>query len=166
MFCPNCGFQDLSQSKFCKRCGTNLRVVAHALASAPSEREEVDVALQREIQAAILKDTLAKRRGLFTGGIIAGCAGIGLMVMLSLMEGPDKAVIGLIPFMVGIGLILSALFVYKPNLSSQRFDREITETKQPVSAASPQALPSYPESVTAETTRQLDELKQPQRTTE
>jgi len=101
-----------------------------------------------------------------SGGIISGCVGVGMMIMLSLIEGPETAVAGLIPLMIGVGLILSALLVYKPTFSLQNLDRRVIETKQPVGATNPQALPGYPESVTVETTRQLDEPERPRRIAE
>ena len=143
MFCLRCGFHDPGESKFGKRCGTNLSVVAQALTSRPSEPED-EMAFQRRIEGDILKDTLAKRRGLVTGGIIAGCVGVAMMIMLAVMEGPEKGLISLIPLLVGLGLILSALFVYKPTWSPQHRDRKISETKPLVKAMDPQALPLTP----------------------
>jgi hypothetical protein len=163
MFCPGCGFHDPGESKFCKRCGTNLSVIAQVLASPPSEREDEELALQRRIQEDVLKDALKKRRTLLSVGIIMGCVSVAVMIMLAVMEGPEKGLIGLIPLMVGLGLILSALFVYKPTWSLQQPDRKATEMKPLIGAASPQALPSYPDSVTTETTRQLDAPTPPQR---
>jgi hypothetical protein len=170
MFCPSCGFQDQTQSKFCKRCGTNLSTVTEALAGRLVDRENIDLTRQRAIEDALLIDALKRRRKLLTGGIISGGVGLAMMVMISVMEGPEKGVVGFIPFMIGLGLILSALLVYKPTMPWQQREKRTTETTPQIGAASTQALPPFPDrvpdSVTTETTRRLEEPPPPRRIAE
>jgi hypothetical protein len=171
MFCPSCGFQDQSPSNFCKRCGTNLGIVMDALTGKLSRREDEEIARQRAIEDELLKDALKRRRKLLTGGIISGCVGVGMMLMLSLIEGPETAAAGLIPFMVGLGLILSALLIYKPNLPWQHQPKKMAESPpRQIGATSTQVLTTHPESapdsVTTETTRRLEEPIPPPRAKE
>ncbi len=168
MFCPNCGSQNQDQSKFCRRCGTNLAVVTSALAGNVSDHQDDLVALQRRVEEEVLKDTLIRRRRLLTAGTIVSCVGFGIMIMLSVLEGKE-GVVGLIPLMVGIGLILSALLIYKPNLPWQAQSKKTIEAAPQVGAHT-QTLSSHydraPDSVTSETTRRLEDLPPPRRAAE
>src|SRR6185369_5983617 len=78
------------------------------------------------------------------GGIITSCVGIGVMIFLYvIMRGiilsgqnpPGDAeilgrvwVAGMIPFFVGVGRLVSGLFVRKESIAAARVDRQAKET--------------------------------------
>lgn len=163
MFCPSCGHEDRTESKFCKRCGTNLRMVTLALTGQPLEDHDDafvrKLATQQEMMSH--REMQKKRQGMITGGIISSFAGLGIMIFLSVIEGPKPGMVGMVPFMVGVGLILSALLLYRP----KRYSQHLAETPPPLDPSiGAQTVPpsfSHPESVTAETTRRLEEIKPP-----
>ena len=168
MFCPNCGYQDQGESKFCKRCGTNLRVVSQELAGKPPDDEDDAFVRKLAIQQELMnqQELLKKRQGMITGGIISGCVGLGIMVFLTFMEGIKTGMVGMIPLMVGVGLTLSAVLLYKPKKYLQSLARDISPPERQIGTQTHRPLPSYPDSVTAETTRRLEENKPPSRITE
>ena len=133
MFCPQCGSTQPVELKFCKSCGVNLETVRHAAAMLnPHEK------IQRE------RDTTPeiKRNTEIKAGVIASSAGIGVMIFLYfLMQGiilsgqnpPSDAAIlsriwlaGIIPFFVGIALIINGVFVGKRQIDIAR-QRTLTE---------------------------------------
>lgn len=134
MYCPSCGIEASDQTKYCTKCGVNLRRVKGALGKGgASVREEVDW------QSATLEDWKAerekrrrktpeeKRLNEIKGGVITSSVGLGVMIFLSLLfdaiaatiDGPESNilrslwVVGLIPFMVGVGILFNGLFVSK-----------------------------------------------------
>ena len=161
MFCPNCGFEDRADSKFCKRCGTNLRALTLVMAGKPQEREDEEfvrkLAIQQEL--ANQQSLVKKRQGMITGGIICAFSGLGVMVFLTSIESIKAGMVGIIPLMVGVGLTLSALLLYKPKDYLKGFTGQLPDPAQQVGAQSQRVLPNYPESVTAETTRRFEGMK-------
>lgn len=134
MYCPSCGTESGDQTKYCTRCGVNLRRVKGVLGKGGAGvREDVDW------QRATLEDWRAereeqrkktpeeKRLNEIKGGVITSSVGFALMIFLSFlfdaiastMDGPESNilrslwVVGLIPFMVGLGVLINGLFVSK-----------------------------------------------------
>ena len=124
MFCPQCGSQN-DTLRFCKSCGVNLEAVRHATAMRkPDENFERGITPEN------------KRYGEIKAGVIASSVGIGVMIFLhALMLGiissghnpPEDAAIlsrvwlaGIIPFFVGLALIVNGLFVSKRQVEIAR----------------------------------------------
>lgn len=136
MFCPQCGSQN-DALRFCKSCGVNLEAVRH-VASMRNPDEKLD--WDRTWVGEILEHKRRKEeieRGRSTpamkryteikAGVIASSVGLGVMIFLNaLMQGiissghTDNAAIlsriwlsGLIPFLVGLALVVNGWFVSK-----------------------------------------------------
>ncbi|HBB97535.1 MAG TPA: hypothetical protein DC054_19305 [Blastocatellia bacterium] len=146
MFCPQCGSQN-DALRFCKSCGVNLEAVRQAAVRDPNEnfdwnRTWVTEILshserkrrKEEIERGISPET--KRYTEIKAGVIASSVGIGVMIFLhALMLGiissghnpPENAAIlsriwlaGIIPFFVGLALIINGLFVSKRQVEIAR----------------------------------------------
>lgn len=142
MFCPQCGTSQSEELKFCKSCGANLYAVRKVVTTrdtdekfdwnktwfaemllAPDEQKK----RKRERQHSL--DAEEKRNNEIKAGVITTCVGIGAMIFLYvLMQGiilsgqnpPNEAeilsriwVAGVIPFLIGLGLIFNGLVVSK-----------------------------------------------------
>jgi hypothetical protein len=143
MFCPRCGSSTTEELKFCKVCGTNLLAVRQvvevrevgdkldrskpwfaemAISDAESRRRQEELDHQRGLTAEV------KRHNEIKAGVITASIGLGLMVFLFVFmqgiilsgAGPAAAAIlsrlwvaGLIPVMVGVGLLTNGLVVSK-----------------------------------------------------
>src|SRR5438445_10153010 len=124
MFCPQCGSQN-DALRFCKSCGLNLEAVRHATAMRkPDEKFERSVTPEN------------KRYGEIKAGVIASSVGVGVMIFLYfLMQGiilsgqnpPSDAAIlsriwlaGIIPFFVGLALVVNGWFVSKKQVELAR----------------------------------------------
>lgn len=144
MFCPQCGSQN-DALRFCKSCGANLEAVRQ-VASMRNPDEKLDwnrtwVAemferkrRKEEIERRITPET--KRYTEIKAGVIASSVGIGVMIFLhALMLGiissghnpPEDAAIlsriwlaGIIPFFVGLALIVNGLLVSKKQVEIAR----------------------------------------------
>jgi len=134
MYCPSCGTEASDQTKYCTKCGVNLRRVRGVLGKGGASVREGD-----DWQRATLEDWKAereekrkktpeeKRLNEIKGGVITSSVGLGVMIFLSLLfdaiastiDGQASNilrslwVVGLIPFMVGMGLLINGLFVSK-----------------------------------------------------
>ncbi len=163
MYCPNCGTEDRGDNKFCTRCGTNLKLVSTALAGRSAESEDDSFVRKLAIQQELVnqQETLKKRHGMITGGIISGCVGLGIMIFLTVAQGPQVGLVGMVPFMVGVGLTLSALLLFKPKRHIQPPTPSGSLPEQQIAAPLHSPLPNYPESVTAGTTRRLEGTQAP-----
>jgi hypothetical protein len=134
MYCPSCGTEAADQTKYCTKCGVNLRRVKGVMGKGGAGgREDADW------QRATLEDWKAerekrrrktpeeKRLNEIKGGVITSSVGLGVMIFMSLLfdaiastiDGPESNilrslwVVGLIPFMIGLGIIFNGLFVSK-----------------------------------------------------
>lgn len=163
MFCPSCGTQDVADSNFCKRCGTNLSAVTLALAGKGQEAEVGEAARALAIQE--MAQAQKKRRGLLTGGIINICVGIGIAIFLMAVGKEDGAPAGLIPLMIGAGLILSGLLLYKPKPPLPGLDAGVRGGRGRLQPPGASVTAATPESVTSQTTRRLEEQTPPERVT-
>jgi hypothetical protein len=142
MFCPQCGTETREPRKFCKQCGTNLRRVQGILSKGGAT--DWDRAIiedwQRERDREKKKSPEEKRLNEIKGGVITSCVGLGLMIFLGFLFnaianslGDDPAshilraipLVGVIPFLVGVGIIINGIFV------SKRLVRLKQEQEQP-----------------------------------
>src|SRR6266542_1515494 len=149
MYCPSCGTEVSDQTKYCTKCGVNLRRVRGVLGKGGATVRKGD-----ECEPAWVEDQRAKKEGRrkawvedqrakkearrkktpeekrleeIKAGVITSSVGFGLMVFLSLLfdaiastvDGPASNilrtlwVVGLIPFMIGLGVLFNGLFVSK-----------------------------------------------------
>ena len=134
MYCPSCGTEASDQTKYCTKCGVNLRRVRGVLGKGGAsirkgdEWESAWVEDRRaRIEARRKKTPEEKRLEEIKGGVITSSVGFGLMVFLSFLfdaiattvDGPASNilrtlwVVGLIPFMVGLGVLFNGLIVSK-----------------------------------------------------
>ena len=137
MFCPGCGFQGSDDLKFCRQCGTNLRSV-----TAEEKRLEAEEKRLNEIK----------------GGVITSLVGVGVMIFLYFLyrelpidnsSDDDETLrnvwmVGIIPFLIGVGLIINGLFI------SRRIVKLKEQQARPTMPASP-----APTALPAKTTDQL-----------
>lgn len=142
MYCPQCGANPSDELKFCNMCGANLSAVRKAVATRETDEkfdwgktwvaemflsEEVKKKRKYELERSM--DPEVRRANEVKGGVITSCVGVGLMVFLYFfMEGVIKAgrvppeaveilsrvwLAGIIPFCVGVGLLINGLVVSK-----------------------------------------------------
>ena len=192
MFCPKCGSTQGDEMNFCKACGANLNAVRQVVDSRETEKLAWDDTwlaemfmsaqtkklrkLERERRQGITPEM--KRYTEIKAGVITACVGIGTSILLFvLMEGvirsgevtPSEAeilarlwVVGLLPVLVGIGLIINGVLVSKKLVEAAKRNRESEkELEQTVSdplqlplANATDFIPSN-FSVTEETTKHL-----------
>src|SRR3954462_4978835 len=126
MTCPRCGANQSDDVKFCTACGANLHALREVLVS-----RELDTDLTLHV----------KRYNEIKAGVITSSAGLGIAIFLYIfMQGvaanaaPHAAeiltrvwVAGLIPFLVGLALILNGVVVSKKQ--AEIMEREIKRLK-------------------------------------
>jgi hypothetical protein len=133
MFCPGCGVQVSDDLKFCKQCGANLRGAREGMMSR-STGEKFDWSKTWVAEMFLTEEERERRRGVtaeekrlneIKGGVITSFVGVGVMIFLRLFleviarqKSPSEAEIlrsvwmaGIIPFMVGVGIIFNGLFI-------------------------------------------------------
>ncbi len=147
MFCPQCGSTQPVELKFCKSCGVNLETVRHAAAIGnPHEK------IERGITPELKRNTEIK------AGVIASSAGIGVMIFLYfLMQGiilsgqnppSDDAILsriwlaGIIPFFVGLALIINGVFAGKRQIEIARQRTLIEQNVLPNTGENPALRPA------------------------
>ena len=191
MFCSQCGSQQSDELRFCKLCGAGLRSIQVSQAEAgfdwsktwvtemflsSGERKRRDEELER--QRGITPEM--KRYQEIKAGMITSFVGIGVAIVLFvLMEGivmggnvtPGTAeilsrlwVAGVIPFLVGLAVMVNGLFVSKRLAAlkerqnqTNSFENQ-SEVKSLGAAETSEFIPSG-FSVTEETTRHLSESR-------
>ena len=192
MFCPQCGTTQGDELRFCKSCGANLSAVRQAV-TAPESQAKTDwtntwVRYQHEMEK--LKQERKNRESPeekriteIKAGVITSCAGIGLMVFLYfLMQGiiaggqvPFGAaqilsiiwIAGLIPVLVGAGLLINGVFVSKKLVELRKLQLQekesakrlapVRDTSDELSLSADWHESASPKpSVTEHTTRQLE----------
>jgi hypothetical protein len=139
MYCPTCGSEERQLSQYCRACGTDLRVVRVSLerpdaitASAVSAREQISQAMAEKIRQMepddlkrVAEDVLPqmekflespeeKRLRRVRAGVIVAASGIGaaLLMLLMSMQAHDFfqfIPLGLIGFLIGLGMIINGL---------------------------------------------------------
>lgn len=134
MYCPGCGVQITDNTKFCKSCGANLRGVREAMTV---RGEQFDWSKTWVAEMFMTEEERERRRGVtpekkrineIKAGVITTLAGIGAMVFLRFFmeavantesSGNDAEIlrriwlIGVVPFLVGIGLLFNGIFLSK-----------------------------------------------------
>lgn len=154
MFCPSCGIETREPLKFCKQCGVNLRRIqgvmgkggGGARTNSPVSWDQVALEeYQEERDHKKKKTPEEKRLNEIKSGVITASAGLGGMIFLRFLfeaiantMGPDPAAnilrslwaVGLVPFLVGLGIIFNGLVVSK----------KIVELKQQEERTAPQPM--------------------------
>ena len=191
MLCPRCSSNQSDDIKFCTFCGANLQAVREAL-DAPDSAKKFEWGntwlaemFQSGQMAEMRKLEMERRMGItpevkryneIKAGVIVSSVGVGLAIFLAIfMQGvaghvkPDVAeiitrlwVAGVIPFMVGVALIVNGLVVSKRIVEAQ--ERALKEGKASDEAAAARALRAADTSefiptnfsVTDQTTRHLE----------
>ncbi len=161
MFCPGCAIQITDDIKFCKNCGANLRGVREAMTT---RGQEFDWSKTWVAEMFMSTEERERRRGItaehkrnneIKAGVITTLAGLGVMIFLRFFmeaiagnKGNDADaeilrriwLAGVIPFLVGIGLLFNGIFLSKPKLHQQPY---------------PQPQPPSLDQLPAKTTNQL-----------
>ena len=155
MLCPRCASNQNDDIKFCTSCGANLQAVREALETPEGRKFEwgntwVAEMFQSGQMAELRKLEMERRMGItpevkryneIKAGVIVSSVGVGLAVFLAIfMQGvaghvnPKDAeiitrlwVAGVIPFMVGLALIINGLVVSKKIVEAQ--ERALKEGK-------------------------------------
>ena len=162
MFCPSCGNETREPLKFCKQCGVNLRRIqgvmgkggAGAKSDSPANWAQVALEEYREERERRKKTPEEKRLNEIKAGVITASAGLGGMIFLSFLfeaiantMGPDPAAnilrslwaVGLVPFLVGLGMTFNGLVVSKKLVELKR--QEERSAPQPLFSAVPGTPP-------------------------
>jgi hypothetical protein len=195
MLCPRCTSNQSDDIRFCTSCGANLQAVREAL-DAPEGKKfdwgntwvaemfmsgQAAEIRKREMERQLGITPEVKRYNEIKAGVIVSCVGIGVSVFLFFLmmgiaasAGPDDAAIllrvwvaGIIPFMVGLALIINGLFVSKKMIEVMERGRKGTEalqdggpTPRGLRAADPnEFIPVNMSSVTDQTTRHLENVE-------
>lgn len=192
MQCPRCASNQSDDIKFCTFCGANLQAVREALDAPDSGKKFewgntwVAEMFMSGQMAEIRKHEMERRMGItpevkryneIKAGVIVSSVGIGVAIFLAIfMQGiaghvdPKDAdiitrlwVAGIIPFMVGLALIINGLVVSKKIVEAQ--ERALKEGKAldegaPVRGLRPADTNEFIPtnfSVTDQTTRHLEQ---------
>jgi hypothetical protein len=191
MICPRCASNQSDDIKFCTFCGANLQAVREALeVREPDKKPDWDnnwlsemfktgqLAEMRnlEMQRRLGLTPEVKRYNEIKAGVIASSVGIALAIFLFVfMQGiagnvpPDAArvitrlwIAGVIPFMVGLALILNGVVVSKRIVEALKRDQKGTNTldegatPRELRAANTSEFIPANMSVTDQTTRHLE----------
>lgn len=189
MLCPRCSSNQSDDIKFCTFCGANLQAVREAL-DAPDSAKKFEWGntwlaemFQSGQMAEMRKLEMERRMGItpevkryneIKAGVIVSSVGVGLAIFLAIfMQGiahrvaPDVAeiitrlwVAGVIPFMVGLALIVNGLVVSKKIVEAQeralKEGKALDEAARALRAADTSEFVPTNFSVTDQTTRHLE----------
>ena len=151
MLCPRCGSNQSDEVKFCTSCGANLHAVREALASREPAKKfdwsdtwvaemfmSADAQERRklEMERRLGITPAMKRYNEIKAGVITSSVGVGVSIFLYVfMQGlvnvvgvearqilPHLWVAGVIPFFVGLALIINGLVVSKKMVELQEGD--------------------------------------------
>ena len=155
MYCPSCGTEVSDQTKYCTKCGVNLRRVKGVLGKGGAGAKQGDdwgqfLSEERRARGEARKKKTPEEKRLeeLKAGVITSSVGLGLMVFLGLLfeaiastiEGPEGNIlrslwaVGLIPFLVGLGIIFNGLFVSKRIVELKR-QQELKDQQSPFFSA-------------------------------
>jgi hypothetical protein len=190
MICPRCASNQSDDIKFCTACGANLQAVREALQAPDSAGKlnwnntwvaemftssQVNELRKREMERQLGITPEVKRYNEIKAGVITSCVGVAVTIFLFFLmhavalQNPQNAEIlqsvwlaGLIPFMVGLALVINGVVVSKKMV--QVIEREQAKAKNLEEGPAPRGLrsPDTNEfipanfSVTDQTTRQLE----------
>ena len=167
MQCPRCASNQSDDIKFCTFCGANLQAVREALDAPDSGKKFewgntwVAEMFMSGQMAEMRKHEMERRMGItpevkryneIKAGVIVSSVGVGIAIFLAIfMQGvashvkPDVAeiitrlwVAGVIPFMVGVALIVNGLVVSKRIVEAQ--ERALKEGKELDEGVEPRGL--------------------------
>jgi hypothetical protein len=194
MQCPRCASNQSDEIKFCTFCGANLQAVREAL-DAPEKKfdwgntwvaemfmsGQANEIRKREMERQLGITPEVKRYNEIKAGVICSCVGLGISVFLYvLMLGiaanatPQDAAIllrlwvaGIIPFMVGLALIINGVVVSKKMVEVMERGRKGTDALEdggptPRGLRAPDTsefIPANMSSVTDQTTRHLENVE-------
>ena len=153
MYCPKCGIQNNDETKFCRGCGENLKVVSQAMS------RHLPVFLASKMDAYLERKNSRIRRdsiyGALSGSIFLIC---GLYFVI---EGKTSWARSLFFVATGCIALLWSLWdhmVYKRSLSTDvRVGRmRATDTIAGLPPANESQVVEPPASITESTTRRLD----------
>jgi hypothetical protein len=168
MFCPACGTETNDQTKYCTKCGINLRnikeamvedkkpksplhdIEAHSSHANPSWPWWMHMALRGS-----QKSPEEKRINEIKEGVITSCVGIGITIFLLFLmpavaidlNPKERAILhaipyaGIIPFLIGLGIIFNGLFLSKRLVDLKR--EEVQANKQPLFSPVPETAPVH-----------------------
>ena len=189
MICPRCTSNQSDDIKFCTSCGANLQAVREALAAPDGKKIDWGNTWVAEMfmsgQAHELRKLEMERRLGITpevkryneikAGVIVSSVGVGVSVFLhfimhaiALQEPQDAALLnsiwiaGLIPFMVGVALIINGTVVSKKIVQAIEREQQKNTSLEEGPAARGLRAPDTSEfvptnfSVTDQTTRHLE----------
>lgn len=145
MYCPNCGVDAKTESKFCRSCGMDLNIISQAITG------------QLQLTGNQPKPQESQRRQTAKWGFITFWGGIMLAALLAIMGDAlmpvstrlgrfveNLTALGGLVVMFGIGMMLYSLFLPKA---------QGKKSEQPI--ANPQAQPPQPRAqISAEPYRQ------------
>jgi hypothetical protein len=190
MICPRCASNQGDDIKFCTSCGANLQAVREAMQAPDSAGKinwnntwvaemftssQVNELRKQEMERRLGITPEVKRYNEIKAGVIASCVGVAITIFLFFLmnaiayKNPENGELlrtiwlaGLIPFMVGIALIINGVVVSKKMV--EVMEREQNKTKSLEEGAAPRGLrsPDTSEfipanySVTDSTTRHLE----------
>ena len=193
MICPRCASNQGDDIKFCTSCGANLQAVREALATPESAGKfnwnntwVADMFMSGQA-AELRKQEMERRLGItpevkryneIKAGVIVSCVGVGVSIFLffimqaiAAQSPPHDAQLlgsiwlaGVIPFMVGLALIINGAIVSKKMVEVMERQREqnkpnnLEEGPAPRGLRSPDTNEFIPAnfSVTDQTTRHLE----------
>jgi hypothetical protein len=190
MICPRCASNQGDDIKFCTSCGANLQAVREALQAPDAAGKfnwnntwvaemfmsgQANELRKHEMERRLGITPEAKRYNEIKAGVIVSCVGIGVSIFLFFImnaianqEPRDAELLrsiwlaGVIPFMVGLALIINGVVVSKKMV--EVMERERSKTKSLEEEPAPRGLraPDTSEfvpanfSVTDQTTRHLE----------
>lgn len=177
MYCPSCGHDNQSDIKFCTRCGTNLAVVADALAGKPVGSPDIDDRMTKlltkyydgrrstavgavSLSIGLLMVILLLAAGLNQDNIPLPALLLVLLAACALVYGAIAVILGVSEWiqsgsaMTALGYSAPAKIAHAHRLHLSSPSVEELNRSQGEYATDPI---SYPASVTEQTTRQLDE---------
>jgi len=192
MLCPRCTSNQSDEIRFCTSCGANLQAVREALDAPDGKKFDwsntwvADMFMSGQA-AELRKQEMERRLGItpevkrydeIKAGVIVSCVGIGVSIFLFFImqaianQNPRDAELlnkvwlaGVIPFMVGLALIINGMVVSKR--MAQVIEREQQKnmslsdgaTARSLNAADTSEFIPTDFSVTDETTRQLESTR-------
>jgi len=163
MYCPSCGTEVSDQTKYCTKCGVNLRRVRGVLGKGGASVKKGDdwepfwLEERRARNEARKKRTPEEKRlNEIKAGVIISSVGLGVMIFLNLLfdaianasHDPDAVIlrslwaVGLIPFLIGLGIFFNGLFVSKRIVELKR-QQERKDQQSPLFSA-PNTLDTSP----------------------
>ncbi len=162
MFCPSCGTESNGDIKYCTKCGVNLRRIKGVMGKGGGgdhdrmKWEQVALEEWKEHQEQKRKKSPEEKRlEEVKAGVIVSVSGLGGMIFLWLLlgaiasaaEGPGASILravpaaGLIPFLVGLGMIFNGLVISKRIVQLRREEEERTRPQQQPVFSAPATSP-------------------------